>query len=267
MSKLAFLKSVQVVAQEVPKKAGPRKDRNPTDGLTVRIWRDGSVFPSEELVNRFDLSYRSKPTDEEAAAAKTGASLPNPGNGFDVADSDDFPIFKVEQRVLIISPANRSQGKIDLFGSVGYNENDGTPLCTVMNQGATTFGKSFLIPRIEEIYGIKFSQPEVKAQEAVEEQKDESGKVTAKARPAVEGQPAVEGVEYVDLVFVGQGADGKEPWLLPDGKEVAFFPKTVSRGDKKGETTIARREKPQMWFFVPKQWVEEEEATQENLPG
>lgn len=273
MSKLGFLKNVVIAAQEQPAKrngsGGVKKDWNPSTGLVIRLWKDGSVFPSADLVKYFDLDYRNQLTEEEVAAIKEGTlEKPFRGNGFDVIDSNDFPAFQIGQRVLIIAPAEKDLGKVDLFSSVGYNE-DNTPKVTVMDQGAVTFGKDFLIPRVEEIFGIVFAKPAIPAKpakEATPEERDDEGKVIKSAKPAQEATPeipAVEGVEYVDLVFVGQEAeviDKPTPWA--SAKPIVFFPKTVSRGEKKGESTIERRENPQMYIIYPKQLLEDTDVQQ-----
>jgi hypothetical protein len=274
MSKLGFLKNVVVAAQEQPKPGrngggGVKKEWNPASGLVIRLWKDGSVFPSQELVDFFQLEYSNALTEEQLAEIKEGlAEKPFRGNGFDVIDSRDFPAFNLgDQRVLIIAPAEKDLPKVDLFSSVGYNE-DGTPKVTVMDQGAVTFGKDFLIPRIEEIYGIVFAKaaiPAVEAREAIPEETDAEGKVIKSAKPAREARPevpAVEGVEYVDLVFVGQEGEvvaTPTPWVTP--KPIAFFPKTFARGEKKGESTVERRENPQMYVLYPKQLLEEDSTT------
>ena len=274
MSKLGFLKNVVVAAQEQPKTNGSRgggvkKDWNPASGLVIRLWKDGSVFPSEQLVKHFDLEYRNQLTEEEVAAIKEGTlEKPFRGNGFDVIDSVDFPAFQIGQRVLIIAPAEKDLGKVDLFSSVGYND-DNTPKVTVMDQGAVTFGKDFLIPRVEEIFGIVFAKPAIPAKpakDATPEERDDEGKVIKSAKPAQEATPevpAVEGVDFVDLVFVGQEGDVSDiptPWTAP--KPIVFFPKTVSRGEKKGESTIERRENPHMYILYPKQLLMEDGEAQ-----
>lgn len=270
MSKLNFLSDIKLVAQEEQKPKVParaKKDWNPTEGLTVRVWKDGSVFPSQQLVDQFDLSYRPQPTEEEIAVAKAAGTVPYTGQGFDVADSQDFPIFQTGgKRLLIISPAPRSQGRIDLFGSVGYNKKDNTPLYTVMNQGAATFGETFLVPRIEGIYGIVFAKPAIEAKPAVVGVPADGEQPEVKAQAAVEGKEAIEGVEYVDMVLLGQGGEGSAPWTLPAGKTVAFFPKIVSKGEKRGEQTIARRENPLIFVFYPKSLLDTTVQAQE-APG
>lgn len=235
MSKLAFLQNIQVVADERPvrRAGGSRKEWNPTEGLAIRLWKNGEVYPSQELVDTFELEYKNRLTDEEVAAIKAGTmTKPFPGNGFDVVDTMDFPSFQSPTRLLVIAPVPKDVLKVDLFGTVGYNETM-APLISVLDQGAATFGKEFLIPSIQEIYGIELT--------------DEN--------------------PYVDLVLVGKnGPEKPEPFRMPAGKEIAFFPKKVARGEKKGEMTVQRRERPEIYVLYPKQLLEETQEAAEGQP-
>jgi hypothetical protein len=266
MSRLAFLKTVSVIAVAEPAKraggGGARKEWNPTEGLVLRLWKSGAVYPSQEMVDKFDLEYRNCLTEEQEEAIKADTlEKPAMGFGFDVADTQDFPAFKVDGRYLIISsvPKDVKGGRVDLFGTVTYNEEDNTPKLKVFDQGNTTFGKDFLIPRIEEIYGITFAKAAVAAVEAKPAETDAEGKVIKSAVEARAAVPAVEGVEYLDLILLGQEGENSDPFSLPVGK-IAYFPKIVSRGDAKGESTVARRENPQMYILYPKIWLDEEKA-------
>lgn len=266
MSKLAFLKTITVVADEQPKKTGGggiRKEWNPPSGLVIRIWKDGSVFPSQELVNKFQLEYLNavELTAEQEAAIKDGKE-PKPfmGYGFDVADTKEFKLFQAgDNRFLIISVAPKNEGRVDLFGTVTRNEK-GIPVTNVMNQGSATFGKEFLIPRIEEIYGLVFAKPAIEARAEVKAQPAEGDKPAVKAQPAINGRPAVEGLEYVDMVLIGQEGENSAPWTLPEGKTIAFFPKIMTKGEAKGQLTTQRRENPQMYIFYPKPLLETEQS-------
>lgn len=269
MSRLAFLKNVAVIAQDEPvrRSTGVRKEWNPIGGLTLRLWKSGAVYPSKELVDKFDLEYRNQLTEEQEEQIKAGTlEKPNMGFGFDVADSADLPILKID-RCLIISPVAKDVegGRVNLYNTISYNT-DGTPKLSVFDQGLATFGKDFMIPRIEEIYGIVFAKPAVPAVEAKPaepEVTDAEGKVIKSAKPAVEAReavPEVEGVEYLDLVFVGKEGENSEPWTLPAGKQIAFFPKVMVKGEARGETTVVRRENPQMYVLFPKIWLDEEKA-------
>jgi hypothetical protein len=132
-------------SKAVVRTGGQKKVRNP-QGLAIRVFRTGEVYPSQELVDKFALEYAGKDAEH--------------GYGFDVIDTDLFPSFKVAQRVILISPVKKAAGKVDLFGVTSYDKETGAPLASVMNQGAKTYGKDDLIPMIEEIYGIKFGTEE-----------------------------------------------------------------------------------------------------------
>lgn len=254
MSKLAFLQNITVVADEQPRRVGvSKKEWNPPTGHVIRIWKDGSVFPSEQLVKDFELEYRKRPSEEELDALKAESKpRPFPGNGFDVADSQDFPIFQTGgNRLLIISVAEKDAGRVDMFNTVNCEE-DGTPKISVMDQGNTTFGKDFLIPKIEEIYGLTFAKAAIPAKPAVEAKPATDTEKEVKAQPAIPEVPAVEGLEYVDMVLMGKEGEHSEAWALPEGKSVAFFPKIMTKGEGKGQKTTARRENPRMFVFYPK---------------
>lgn len=127
----------------VVRKGGPRKQRNP-EGLAIRVFHDGSVYPSQELVDKFNLEYAAKDSDDS-------------NNGFDIIDIALYPTFQLGKRILIISPVSRKNGKVDLFGSTTYNE-DGSPKTSVLEQGSKTFGMDDLIPAIQEIYNISMDK-------------------------------------------------------------------------------------------------------------
>lgn len=144
---LDFLKTAtisDVAETKAVHRGGVRKQRNPDGGLQIRVFKDGSVYPSSELVSKFDLEYQPKD------ALLTG-------NGLDVVDTALYPAFKAQGRAILVSPVSRKEGKIDLFSSTGYDEK-GEPRASVLEQGAKTYGKDDLIPMMEVVYGIKFQE-------------------------------------------------------------------------------------------------------------
>lgn len=144
---LDFLNQItvaEVVEAPAKKGGGNRKERIPTNGLKIRVFRDGSVYPSQELVDKFNLEYWPKDSME-------------PGNGLDVIDSDQYSDLKTPQRVIWVSPVSKKHGKVDLFAAVGYNS-DNSPKSTVQNQGANTYGKEELLPMIKEVYGLELTK-------------------------------------------------------------------------------------------------------------
>lgn len=210
---LSFLKTIKVEEAAAPKRGGggARKPWNPLLPFAIRLWKSGAIFPSQQLTERFDLEYRDKPpADKEAAKAHVA------GIGFDVFASADSKQFTAEQPLVWISPVEKSQPKVDLFGSTGWDE-EGKPLTSVMDQGATTFGKNILLPLILTTYGITIND---------------------------EG--------FIDLVLLGRDEEeAQEPFTLPNGKHLAYMPKRVSRGEAIGELTYAKRESPMVFVLYP----------------
>lgn len=143
MKGLEFLKKASLVANEIVKPAVARttvaKNRNP-ETADIRVYKDGSVYPSSALVAEFDLSYRAKDA--------TG------GQAFDVFKSSDFPntqSWPEENRVLFIAALDRSEPKTDLFSGSKFDET-GSPTANVLTQGSNTFGKG-LLEDIKAVYG------------------------------------------------------------------------------------------------------------------
>jgi len=97
------------------------KTKNP-EGLTIRVFNDGSVYPSTDLVAKFDLEYKN---DND----------PNQGNGLDVVDTAEWSIFAGQPRVIMVGLTPKSNPKVDLFASCRHNE-DGTPKSSVLTQGS-----------------------------------------------------------------------------------------------------------------------------------
>jgi hypothetical protein len=129
---------------------------NPT-GLRIRLFKDGRVFPSAELVEKFDLEFRSKDSDTR-------------GNGFDVVRTDKYPNYPQSgyPHVILLAATKRELGKVDLFASCNYVTEKtlekspelvlGAPVSTVLEQGTATFGATELIPMLKEIYGFEFAE-------------------------------------------------------------------------------------------------------------
>lgn len=263
MALLSFLKSATVEAAVVAKKGGggPRKQRNPNPGLlAIRLWWDGSVYPSQALVDKFDLEYREGTIQEipakeavgvegtegyKPATKATRKTITEGGNGFDVIDTKAWSQFKADGRMLLIAAVPKNAGKVDLFSSTTYDEK-GFPKSTVMEQGAPTFGKDTLIPMVEAIYGITLAKPE-------------------------EGK---ENKEYVDLVVFeeAEGVNISEAFSVP----IMYAPKVVTRGADAGKPDYVRRDGATLYGFAPadvvgiaagteegaKLTIEEEEAQQ-----
>jgi hypothetical protein len=115
--------------------------RNPISA-DLRIFKNGSVYPSASLVSRFNLEYPNKGDDTWGSA-----------NGFDIIDSRQL-INTKDNAVpfLMIAPVNKKASKVDLFNTCTFEE-DGTPTNKVTEQGSASFGKDLLV-MLKEVYGI-----------------------------------------------------------------------------------------------------------------
>lgn len=221
---LDFLKQIKVDDPSTMKKSGgggARKPWNPTEGKRIRIWASGAVYPNAELVEWFDLEYRAKEAEHQ-------------GNAFDVFSSSKLPIFKTPTPLIVINVVDKAKPKTDLFGSVGYVTDAesvpegaalGDALSSVLDQGATTFGKKVLLPMIKEVYDVE---------------PNEAG--------------------YIDLVLIGQdGTDATQKFEL--SKDFCHVPKAVSRGDNAGAPTYVKRDHPRLYALYPAVLLEETQGT------
>lgn len=216
---LDFLKAIKVDDPATMKKhggggGGPRKAWNPEGDeiKAIRIWKDGSIFPSKKLVEWFGLEYRDKGAEAQ-------------GNGLDVFSSEKLPIFKAPKPLLVINVVDRDKPRIDLFGTVGYDE-AGEPTSSVLDQGATTFGTKTLLPLIKELYGV---------------------------------EPNKTG--FIDLIVLGaDGADATEKFDVAGEKNFVYVPKTVSRGGKVGLGSYVKRNYPRLYVLYPAEMYATESA-------
>lgn len=117
-------------------------DKQPS-GARIRLFNDGKVYPSPELVEKFELQYRAK-------------GNPDQGNGMDIFSTSDWGQWPagMPANLLIATFVPKSLAKVDLFASTKYDD-EGKPKADVLNQGSSVFGK-FLIPKLTETYGEDF---------------------------------------------------------------------------------------------------------------
>lgn len=142
----SFLNTVTVnKVEEAPKsKSGGRvaQEKNPKEGLTLRLFKDGSIYPSQKLVDKFNLEY----TKDKS------------GNGFDVFSSSNWNQYpKDAENVVFISATSKENARVDLFGQA--REVNGE-LTKVMEQGSKTFGKE-LIKMLGEVYGTELLSDDI----------------------------------------------------------------------------------------------------------
>lgn len=147
MFDFSFLNEVEVITPEKETRANVAKtDKYPTEGAVIRVWANGNIFPSPELVATLGLEYSS-------IAVVDGVTEPT-GKGLDVFAFSKMPNApQVAQDCIMISAVAKSAPKVDLFGSCKYDE-AGQPKSSVLTQGGGTFGEEF-IALIKEVYDIE----------------------------------------------------------------------------------------------------------------
>lgn len=134
---LAGLEPV-TIEKQVKEKVSRATPKNPT-GMSLRIFKDGSCFPSRELAEKFDLEYMNVSTEEAVRVPM----------GFDIVNSTQWGQYPKEaQQVVLVAVVPKSEAKVDLFKSVDYNE-DGTPKKSVLTQGSK---RPEIIEMLREVY-------------------------------------------------------------------------------------------------------------------
>lgn len=274
MSLLNFLKTSTVEEVASPARAGGgRKQWNPSPAIVaIRVWKDGSIFPSQAAVDKFDLEYRKSVITKEPIKLKENETEADQkfrnvygfpdgtGNGLDLIDSRQWPQVKGDGAMLFVAVVPKDAGKVDFFNTVAYGD-DGTPKTNVMDQGSNTFGKDVLLPAIEEVYGVKFNRA------ASEDGKD----------PGVK-----DGVDFLDLAIFESLGEGEESFNVTEhySKPILHVPKRITRGADKGKADYIRRENVKVYGLAPasevlpgykqdtgKQEQEEEEETVTEGPS
>jgi len=220
MGALDFLKDIKI--EEITKTSKStgivKKQRGPEESqLAIRVWKDGSVYPSKALVEKFGLEYQNAIITEEVKEGDKKVrkfSYPDgPGNGLDIIDSRAWGQYKNEDpkaQFIAIAIVPKDLPKVDLFANTRYNE-DGTPVSSVLDQGASTFGEKNLLPLIKEIY---------------------------------EKEPGEEG--FIDLILE-EAVNLKT--ISPNG--LFHFPKMVVRGKDQGKSDYERRENVDIFGIAP----------------
>lgn len=239
---LGFLKTLEAEQVEAAQPKTVIKDKNPSENfMGFRVWKNGSVYPSKALVEKYNLEY-IKPGISQEPVMKDGQPVLDDkqqpvterkldfsndnSNGIDIVDSNDWAQVKASwgnnPRLLLAGITYKRTGKVDLFAGCRYDE-AGEPVLSVMDQGSSTFGKNQLLPMLKEVYNVV---------------------------PGERGYIDLEIVESENLKGIAKNG-------------IFNLPKTVIRGEKQGTPTIARRENIDIFPLIP---VEQPEQVDTTLP-
>lgn len=136
---LDFLNTISLTKTEARKTRNASQDTMPVNGADLRVFTDGRIYPSAQFAQDNSLEYVAK--DEKV------------GNGLDVIDTEHFGNYPREAtRILMVSLGSKDEPKIDMFKSVGYDD-QGAPRNSVLTQGSKSFGIT-LLEMVEEVYSI-----------------------------------------------------------------------------------------------------------------
>lgn len=141
---LGFLNDLTLKAVEVTKQVAKRE--LPT-GMKIRVYEKGQTYPSQEMVDAFNMEY----TDKNAE---------NKGYGMDVFKSIDFQMIPEGMpNFMLCAIVPRGEVKVDLFAFCKYGKDDNGVEITkastsVTRQGTSTFGKKILA-MVAETYGLQ----------------------------------------------------------------------------------------------------------------
>lgn len=144
-----FLKNTTLtVVEKTVAKASTGKtamQRNPTNGASLRLFKDGSVYPSMDAVTKYNLEYSNFVPNNNALGYEEYVTP----HGFDVIDSRKWAQYPQDaQPVVFITAVPKKSGLVDLFASAKV---EGT---SVMTQGSKTFGLE-LITMLQEVYNVE----------------------------------------------------------------------------------------------------------------
>lgn len=141
MKKITFEFLKDMVLKEVDKSpTSVTGGKTPVAGAHLRLFSDGSIYPSRELVELHTLEYQPKNVDQ-------------PENGYDVFLSSEWDQYLNLNAnavpFICIAPTSKHNLKVDLFAQTKYDK-EGNPKSSVLNQ-KTTSGLH-LIKLLEQVY-------------------------------------------------------------------------------------------------------------------
>jgi len=130
-----FLKNMELKEIEKAPVNAPNS-KTPAPGAHLRLFADGSLYPSAELVALHNLEYQPLESDK-------------PENGYDVFVSTDWGQYTGTVPFVALALVSKHEPKVSLFSQTKYNE-DKTPKSSVLTQ-KTTAGEE-LIKALSTVY-------------------------------------------------------------------------------------------------------------------
>jgi len=158
---LSFLKNVEV-KEVAPKMRAERVklEKSPVAGAHFRVYKNGRIFTDPDTADLYNLHHG--PKEEIVVPGKDTAvdkiKLVKSGNGLDIFSSENWQMIATPEPMLFIAIVPRAGNpKIDVYGSTSY-DSDGEPSRSIDTNTVSSFGKTFLVPKLEELYGVDFEE-------------------------------------------------------------------------------------------------------------
>lgn len=280
---MSFLNFLNTATVEAPKNVrvhtgvgGVRKPWNPADDiLAIRVWKDGSCFPSKALIDRFNLEYRKAkitkgeevPYSAEALAKfqtkeAEKASESKQAIATAIAEGKEPPA----QYVVKAEPPKKYKvSKYEYEGQVpgnGFDVIDSRKWAGYKASGNMLFiaPVSKDEPKVDLFGSTKYeplAEGEVSAetyQAPISSVYDQGSKTFGESSlvPAIEevyGIKFDDNNEWVDMIVFDELGDLNinKKFSVP----VTLIPKVVDRGAEKGKADYQRRENLTIWGFAP----------------
>lgn len=214
MNKLNFLTALSAVTltpnptKEVAVKEGStrsRVEKNPTNGADFRILDNGKIYPSQAFVTEFGLEYQPKNSNLVS-------------NGLDIFASDDWGNYPTGgPRLLLGYITRQDQPKVELFAGTRYKEETNEPINSVMEQGTVVSAETLNLIATTLGYTADGEGSE---------------------NPRTAWEVMLGDRRYVDFYLVREAGTAL---VMPDG--IYNIPKSIDRGERKGQMTTVRRER------------------------
>lgn len=277
-SLLSFLSSAEVEEVKGPVRAGvggARKPWNPPATLlAIRVWKDGSVFPSQALVDRFNLEYvpvtitRGEERPYSAAEVEKFEADENAREDQWVADQAALPEDKrkpFKRKVLKARyKPSKYEAKDGVFGN-GFDVIDSRLWANYKAGGNILFvaPASKDLAKVDLFGSTKYSGSEEEGQKIYDATPVSSvmnqgsntfgEEVLLPAIKEIYGIELGEDKEYVDMLVVDELNTGDDTvnFNKKFSHTVSHFPKLVLRGEDKGKPDYERRENAVIWGFLP----------------
>jgi hypothetical protein len=142
--------------KSVEKKSNSVKTVKLPDGLKLRVFKDGRIYPSAELAEKYQLQYEPKEENVDPISGEVSTTIP--GNGLDFFSSHDWDQLGDNRGDIIFGAfIPRGNKVISIWGSSKFDA-DGNPTSDVFKQGVAAKVKDELVPMLNTMYNVSWDK-------------------------------------------------------------------------------------------------------------